>query len=139
MQNIILIVLVVGFAAFIFWNSRKRKRQTEDQQTKMVPGARVMLSFGVYGTLLSVNDEKVTAEVEVAPGTVLTVHRQTLSRVVEDEGTAVEPTADPTSATSGVVLNGVPLDRDADRTEPEYGVRTSDPADVEAAKRKSDD
>jgi preprotein translocase subunit YajC len=138
MEQIILIVIVVGFAAFMFYNSRKRKRQQEDLQTKMVPGSRVMLSFGVYGTLLSVNDEKVTAEVEVAPGTVITVHRQTLSRVVEDEGTAVEPTADSSSTTSGVVLNGIPLD--ADRAgEPEFGVRTSDPADVEAAKRKSDD
>jgi preprotein translocase subunit YajC len=136
MEQIILIVIVVGFAAFMFYNSRKRKRQQEDLQTKMVPGARVMLSFGVYGTLLSVNDEKVTADVEVAPGTVLTVHRQTLSRVVDDEGAEVTAAADVVDPGARAVV----ADSDADLSvEPEFGERTTDPADVEAAKRKSDD
>jgi preprotein translocase subunit YajC len=135
MQEIFIVVLLVVVVGFMFWSSRKRKRQQQEQQTKIVPGVRVMLSFGLYGTLISINEEKVTADVEIAPGVIVTVHRQTLSRVV-DEDTA-EPTADADApaAHHGVVLNGEPVADSA----PEYGVRTDDPADVEAAKRKSDD
>lgn len=129
-QEVILIVIVVAFAAFMFYNSRKRKKQQSELATKMVPGARVMLSFGVYGTLLSVNDEQVTAEVEVAPGTILTVHRQTLSRVVDDTASDVETTATPEAEQKPVAeLNG----------EPVYGERTDSAADVDAAKRKTED
>ena len=131
-QEVILIVIVVAFAAFMFYNSRKRKKQQGELATKMVPGARVMLSFGLYGTLLSVDDEKVTADVEIAPGTVVTVHRQTLSRVVDESASDIETTAtpedEPTAPKPVAELNGEPI----------YGERTTD-ADTDAAKRKTED
>jgi len=97
----------------------------------MVPGAKVMLSFGLYGTLLSVDDEKVTADVEIAPGTVVTVHRQTLSRVVDDSASDIQTTATPEDEPKPVAeLNG----------EPVYGERIeSTDADTDAAKRKTED
>ncbi|MCJ1714858.1 preprotein translocase subunit YajC [Microbacterium sp. M1A1_1b] len=126
-QEVILIVIVVAFAAFMFYNSRKRKKQQGELATKMVPGARVMLSFGLYGTLLSVDDEKVTADVEIAPGTVVTVHRQTLSRVVDDSASDIETTATPEDEHKPVAeLNG----------EPVYGERADD---AEQTKRKTED
>ncbi len=126
-QEVILIVIVVAFAAFMFYNSRKRKKQQSELATKMVPGARVMLSFGLYGTLLSVDDEKVTADVEIAPGTIVTVHRQTLSRVVDDTASDIETTATPEDEPKPIAeLNG----------EPVYGERADD---AEQAKRKSED
>jgi preprotein translocase subunit YajC len=111
--TIIMLVLLVGLVFLMFRNSRKRKTQQAEMATKMVPGARVMLSFGLYGTLVSVDDEKVTADVEIAPGTVITVHRQTLSRVVEDDAAAVDTTTtagtvDDTTAPS-MELNGEPV------------------------------
>ncbi|KTR02893.1 preprotein translocase subunit YajC [Curtobacterium luteum] len=124
-QEVILIVIVVAFAAFMFYNSRKRKKQQAELATKMVPGAQVMLSFGLYGKLLSVDDEKVTAEVEIAPGTIVTVHRQTLSRVVDDTAndvdTAVTPEDEPKRVTE---LNGQPV---VDDQAPAYGERTDEP------------
>jgi len=130
-QEVILIVIVVAFAAFMFYNSRKRKKQQSELATKMVPGARVMLSFGLYGTLLSVDDEKVTAEVEIAPGTVVTVHRQTLSRVVDDSASDIETTATPEDEPKPVAeLNGEPI----------YGERVEPTeTDTDAAKRKTED
>jgi preprotein translocase subunit YajC len=127
-QEVILIVIVVAFAAFMFYNSRKRKKQQGELATKMVPGARVMLSFGLYGTLLSVDDEKVTADVEIAPGTVVTVHRQTLSRVVDDTASDIETTTTTTDDEPEHVteLNGEPI----------YGERADD---AEQAKRKTED
>ncbi len=131
-QSIFLIVIIVAFAAFMFYSSRKRKKQQAEIADKMVPGARVMLSFGLYGTLLSVNDEKVTADVEIAPGTVVTVHRQTLSRVVDDNESDVETTTTTEAeATPVAELNG----------EPVYGerVETDRVDETDATKRKSDD
>jgi preprotein translocase subunit YajC len=129
MDQYFLIIIIVAFAAFMFYSSRKRKKQQSETATQMVPGARVMLSFGVYGTLVSVDDEKVTADVEVAPGTVITVHRQTLSRVVPEETpeTAVDTTATTEHETGHVTeLNGEPI----------YGERVED---VDTTKRKTED
>ncbi|OIH93656.1 preprotein translocase subunit YajC [Curtobacterium sp. MCBA15_001] len=134
-QEVILIVIVVAFAAFMFYNSRKRKKQQGELATKMVPGARVMLSFGLYGTLLSVDDEKVTADVEIAPGTVVTVHRQTLSRVVDETASDIETTATPEDESKPLDLH-----KDAPVTElngePIYGERTDD---VDRGKRTTED
>ncbi|MDN3477451.1 preprotein translocase subunit YajC [Curtobacterium sp. APC 4022] len=129
MDQYFLIIIVVAFAAFMFYSSRKRKKQQTETASQMVPGARVMLSFGLYGTLVSVDDEKVTADVEIAPGTVITVHRQTLSRVVPEETPeAVDTTVTTeTEADAHVTeLNGEPI----------YGERVED---VDSTKRKTED
>ncbi|WIB27929.1 preprotein translocase subunit YajC [Curtobacterium sp. MCSS17_015] len=128
MDQYFLIIIIVAFAAFMFYSSRKRKKQQSETASQMVPGARVMLSFGLYGTLVSVDDEKVTADVEIAPGTVITVHRQTLSRVVPEETPeAVDTTATTEHETDDVTeLNGEPI----------YGERVED---VDTTKRKTED
>jgi len=131
-QEFFLIIIVVAFAAFMFYNSRKRKKQQAELADKMVPGAQVMLSFGLYGTLLSVDDEKVTADVEIAPGTVVTVHRQTLSRVVDDTASDVETTTAPEGATT-TSASAPATELDA---EPTYGERLDE---TDPAKRKTED
>lgn len=81
--TLIMVLLLVVLVFFMFRNKKKRDRQQAELQNKLVPGVEVMLSFGVYGTVVSIDDENNVAEVEVSPGTVLKVHRQTLGRVVE--------------------------------------------------------
>ena len=70
---------------FMFRNGQKRKKDIAEKQTKIVPGAEVMTNFGVFGTILSVNEEKV--QVETSPGNVLTVHKQTIVRFLDEEVT----------------------------------------------------
>lgn len=77
---------------FMFRNSRKRKAQQEELQTKMQPGAEVMTSFGLFGTLREVDEVANEAQLEIAPGVTVRVHRQTLAKVV-DETAEVEPGA----------------------------------------------
>lgn len=89
--GMLLILAVLIF--FMFRNSRKRKAQQEELQTKMRPGAQVMTNFGLFGELVAIDDESNEALIEVSPGTTLRVHRQTLARVVDDE-TPAETTAD---------------------------------------------
>jgi preprotein translocase subunit YajC len=85
-QNILTIGLVLVFAVmliFMFRNSRKRQRDQQEMQSKMVPGAEVMTSHGIFGTLISLDEDNNEAVIETTPGTQLRVHRQTLSKIVE--------------------------------------------------------
>lgn len=84
-----LTIVMLGVLAllifFMFRNSRKRRADMENLQSKMVPGAEVMTNFGLFGTLIDLDEDNNIATIEVAPGSTVRVHRQTLARVVEDE------------------------------------------------------
>ena len=125
--TIIMVLLLVVLVFFMFRNKRKRDAQQATLQSKMVPGVEVMLTFGVYGTLVSIDDEANIAEVEVSPGTVLRVHRQTLGRVVEPvvEDDAVVSDADELDArpADDLIVDDTTT---ADRTSPAYGERVDE-------------
>lgn len=70
---------------FMFRNSRKRRQEMEKLQDKMVPGAEVMTNFGLFGTLVEIDEANNVATLELSPGNSVRVHRQTLARVIEDE------------------------------------------------------
>ncbi|MET4052228.1 preprotein translocase subunit YajC [Frigoribacterium sp. PvP054] len=127
--TLIMVLLLVVLVVFMFRNKKKRDRQQAELQSKLVPGVEVMLSFGVYGTVVSIDDENNLAEVEVSPGTVLKVHRQTLGRVVEP--VIDEPVADDAES----LTDGTPAhDRVVDDA-PEFGERsTSSPVDTSVAR-----
>jgi preprotein translocase subunit YajC len=119
-QNFLTIGLVVVFAVmliFMFRNSRKRQREAAELQTKMVPGAEVMTSQGIFGTLISVNEDTNEAIIETTPGTRLRVHRQTLSKVVEPEAAAEDAPA------AGTVADGSHDALETPAGEPEFGER----------------
>jgi preprotein translocase subunit YajC len=110
--SLIMVLLLVVLVFFMFRNKKKRDRQQAELQTALVPGVEVMLTFGVYGTIVSIDDETTTAEVEVAPGTVLKVHRQTLGRVVT-----------PPVVAEADEVDGRPAGQPVDLTKPAFGER----------------
>ena len=96
-QNILTIVMVVILAALIFFmfrSSRKRQKQQSELQKQAVPGATVMTNFGVFGTIVSIDEEHNKVELETSPGHILTVHRQTIGRVETTPDTVDETPAD---------------------------------------------
>jgi preprotein translocase subunit YajC len=108
--TIIMLAVLAVLIFFMFRNSRKRKADAEQLQSKVQPGAKVMTNFGVFGTILSIDEEENQVLLETSPGTVLTVHRQTVARVVEPTVTDEAP-----ESVAG---------------EPEFGERVADePAD----------
>lgn len=123
-----MIFLFIALAAFIVFQivqGKKRRRETEERQSKFVPGVEVMTNYGLYGTILTLDDEKNLATIETSPGTVLKIHRQTILKIadyddvpaVEDE--AVEPTDEAMApAETGRVSDTVTTPA------PEYGERT---------------
>jgi len=81
--TIIMLAVLAVLIFFMFRNSRKRQSEAQKLQSSVVPGAKVMTNSGVFGTILSIDDDENQVLLETTPGTVLTVHRQTVARVVE--------------------------------------------------------
>jgi preprotein translocase subunit YajC len=115
--TIVMVLLLVVLVFFMFRNKRKRDRTQAELATKMVPGVEVMLTFGLYGTVVSIDDETNVAEVEVSPGTIVKVHRQTLGRVVEP--VVVDDATDEVAPLDARTDDEAPLDL----TKPTYGER----------------
>lgn len=121
--TIIMLAVLAVLIFFMFRNSRKRQAEARNLQSKVQPGAKVMTNFGVFGTILSIDEDENQVLLETSPGTVLTVHRQTVARVVEPEAAVV---ADDEPA---VLENG----------EPAFGERVDDAADETPDTKKSED
>ncbi len=125
----IIIVLVIGF---MFWSSRRNRKRQADLRTAIVPGVEVMTNFGLFGKLLSVDEATNVAEVETSPGTIIRVHRQTLSKVVTPEELAPQTGDAPRSVEEAMAIaNREQAERDAaakvDSEAPAYGERIDDP------------
>jgi preprotein translocase subunit YajC len=145
--TIVMVVILAALVFFMFRNSRKRRKEQEETRSKMVPGAEVMTNFGLYGTLVSVDENDNTALIETSPGHVVKVHRQVLARVVEPTAAEAETatSSDEVAAAPGVELNqdhaiaadGSVATGAADDAEPAYGERVDEAAKKRGA--KSDD
>jgi preprotein translocase subunit YajC len=131
-----LIALLAVMIIFMFRSSRRRRREAEELQTKIQPGAEVMTQHGIYGKLLSIDEESNEALIETTPGTILRMHRQVIARVVdpteaEDEANVRE--LDTLEDTGSVV------DRDAELTdEPEFGERIEKPKQPRSRKKPTE-
>jgi preprotein translocase subunit YajC len=86
------------------------------------PGAEIMTSSGIFGTVLSIDDAENKITLQTGPGSELTVHRQAVSRIVT-------PVAE-----DGTELNGAPVVLDDAAADPTFGERV-DATDDEAARR----
>ena len=123
MPDPFLIIVAVAVALFIFMQFRtakKRRNEASELQEKMLPGAEIMTNYGLYGTIVSIDDDTNVAVIETTPGTQLRIHRQTILKVVEDEVVEedVEVSEEPTVVDEAVAP--------ADAAEPEFGERVAE-------------
>ncbi|WP_404285268.1 preprotein translocase subunit YajC [Glutamicibacter arilaitensis] len=91
-----IILMVALFAVLIIMMIRGRKKVSKQQEalkTKSVPGAKVMTNSGIFGTIISI-DEQDRVLVEVANGVVLTLHRQAISTFLDADAPAAAPVED---------------------------------------------
>lgn len=118
-----LIAVAVILIFFMFRNSRKRKRDAQEMQNKLVPGAHVMTNFGVFGDVKSVDLANDKVVIETSPRNTLTVHRQAIARVV-DRSAEVAPTM-AESIEAGAAKLALDPEAEAGKLaiEPRYGER----------------
>jgi preprotein translocase subunit YajC len=116
-------LMLVAMVLLLWLPMRRQKKavaQVKEKQAAMGPGTEVMTNYGLYGTVRSIDRDTNKVVLEIAPGTAVTVHLQTVTTVVEDEAapaaeteaapSVVEPDA-PTAGSTPVE----PLDDDARR------------------------
>jgi len=127
-----MLAILAVLVFFMFRNSRKTKAKQEELKSKIVPGAEIMTNFGLFGTLVSIDELTNVAEIEVSPGQIVRVHRQTLAKVVDNSET--DPNA-PRSVEEAMAIanreeeerNRVKLNEDTaiPLEAPEFGERTT--------------
>jgi preprotein translocase subunit YajC len=85
-------ILLIGvvFYLLIMRPARTRQRKQMEMMTALAPGTRVMTTAGVYGTVVSIDEED--AELEIAPGVVVRVVKAAIGKVIEPEPTPTDAT-----------------------------------------------
>lgn len=115
MESMMLPILMFGaLGLMMFFGMRKQKRQIaaqQDMQNTVKPGARVMTTSGLHGTVTAVADD--TIELEIAPGVATTWIRAAIREVIvpspEDavvlSDSLEDSTSDGSNPTSGLSLD----------------------------------
>jgi preprotein translocase subunit YajC len=83
-----LLLLAVFYLLLIRPQQRQRK-QMAALQSDLAPGAKVMTGAGLFGTVVSIDDQRV--ELEVAPGVTNWYLRRAIVQVIPDEPAVPEP------------------------------------------------
>ena len=95
-----MLLLLLALIVFMFWSSRRRaarmKAEQENKQRAMVPGVKVLLQGGLYGTLVEFDAEDLSrpAIIALAPGVEIEVHSQAIIRTVDPEEPAEDDVAE---------------------------------------------
>jgi preprotein translocase subunit YajC len=78
---ILIALMVVAFYFLIIRPNKKRQQAQLKTMNSLTPGTRVLLTSGVFGTLVEVGDRQ--AVLELSPGVHLTVLKQAIARTVQ--------------------------------------------------------
>jgi len=129
--SLALIAIAAVLIVFMFVSSRRRRREAESMRTKIVPGVEIMTSQGIYGLLISIDEDKNEAIIETTPGTRLRVHSQTIAKVVDE----VAPVTDDDKVADDAPAATV--DPQVEATDaPEFGERSEKPKPAPRDRKK---
>ncbi len=131
-MNIVLFAMLGIFVFMMFRRNKKTKDQQATLQSQFAPGVEVMTSFGLFGRIVSMDDEENKVVLELSPGNLATVHRQAVTKIVEPAAVAEEPTVVPDDASSLTVA-------DTDRAEAVNRPETVTETPEESLKRLNDE
>ena len=81
-QLLVILAAMIGFWAIVMRPARNQQKKVQQLQQGLQVGEQVILTSGIFGTVRALNDSRV--ELEVAPGTVLTVARQAVVRRADE-------------------------------------------------------
>ena len=83
---VLMVAILIIFLVLPMRRQKKMRQQLKERQDAMGPGTHVMTQFGMFGTVVAVDKDTNTAVLEVAPGTNVKVHLQTVTTVLDENG-----------------------------------------------------
>lgn len=143
-----LILIAVALAVFVifqFRSSRKRTKATAERQKQIVPGVEIMTNYGLFGTIMSIDEPNNFAFIEVSPGNIIKIHKSTILKVADD--LVIPETESEFENDGGTPVTGYQLNEDnaVHHGEPQFGERVEpevapkDEPGVNAPYKKLDD
>lgn len=121
-MTLFMMAVLAVLVFFMFRNGQKRKKAAAELQDQVVVGAHVMTTFGVYGTIKSIDTTDNIVILETSPKNTLKLHRQAVARVVESA--AVSPSS---GEAIGADLTKLALNPEAEvgqlEIDPQFGER----------------
>ncbi|MDJ0355493.1 MAG: preprotein translocase subunit YajC [Actinomycetota bacterium] len=118
-MTLILFALFAVVILMMFRRQKKAKAAQQQQQAKLATGVSVMTNFGLFGTVLAIDDAENKVVLELSPGNTATVHRQTITKITAPDETHQGVPDDASSLTgfSGPTGHGeVPVNESPDET-----------------------
>jgi preprotein translocase subunit YajC len=85
LQFLVIVIALLGFWAIVMRPARVQQRRTAELQAELEVGDEVIISAGIFATVVALEDDKV--KLEIAPGTVITAARQVVVRRVPEPAT----------------------------------------------------
>jgi preprotein translocase subunit YajC len=85
LQLLVIVIALLGFWAIVMRPTRVQQRRVAELQSELSPGDEVIISAGIFATVVAIEDDKV--RLEIAPGTVITAARQVVVRRVPEPTT----------------------------------------------------
>ena len=87
MGDVASLILPLSALALVFWlfilrPQVRRGRELDTMQQSLSVGDQIMLTSGIHGTISGLEDD--VAQVEIAPGTVITVARGAIGRTLSE-------------------------------------------------------
>ena len=95
-QLLVIVIALLGFWAIVMRPARVQQRRVAQLQADVAVGDEVIISAGIFGTVVALEGDRV--QLEIAPGTVITVARQVVVRRAPDESTDAPTTGTPPDA-----------------------------------------
>lgn len=87
-SNIILFALLALLIFMMLNRQKKTKAAAQKRRSQLAPGVEMMTNFGLFGKVISIDEEENKIVLEISPGTTATVHRQTVAKIIEPEDAA---------------------------------------------------
>ncbi|OFL64057.1 MULTISPECIES: preprotein translocase subunit YajC [unclassified Brevibacterium] len=87
--NVLIMLALGALLIFMMVSSRRKQKAHQEQIARgLVPGARIMTGAGIFGTVVSVDEETNQVTIESGPGTQLIIHRRSIGHIEANEPAA---------------------------------------------------
>lgn len=85
------ILIIIAFYFLLIRPQRNRQKKQQEMVMALQPGAEVMTTAGIFGTVAAVTDDQLS--LEISPGVHIRILPAAVAKVIEQAPAAIEPSA----------------------------------------------